>query len=301
MRLAFICGGRKWAKDPDEEKQLNIVNSLNRINSTLKNHTWSTKIIQPLNEVKYKEFIQDNYSTQEVDELLFYYVGHGDGGIVLDFEIFFENQGISIKKLIHITKQAFKNSPKKIVLVIDSCYSGEALKDIADFNNVEILTATNANAKTIEKKIDGEFVSIFSHYFCKAFECSYENTHTVTLELIGENIELDTKPFYSRANSLEYGKTVIGYTHKLNQLKNKIKTYYQQKTQNEQEQVTIFQQDILRFYPRTKEKIYNHIRASKTIDALFRVLLNDEKGGYLYCILKFLKIEDEYPNHEIEK
>lgn len=310
MRLAVICGGRPSVDIVNNTDPLfYIENSVLKVKETLRKNNWICKENCSSKDIKIDSLdnffrsLKDILKDKNVKEFLFYYTGHGMYGnskSKVDFQLRLESEQITIGQLVDTINKVLKNQKNpKIALVIDSCYSGEAITKTTPYTDIEILTSTDDNTKSFEKKglieDDPDFgISVFSHYFSQAFN-SLHDSNEINLEIIGEFVKRcqgKQKPYYTEA--LERDKITIGYNYKIHRLKNKIKMHYQNKIADEETQIATFRYDILRYYPRVKEKIYNTIRESTTMDELFMALLKDEKGGYLYCILKFLKIEDDY-------
>lgn len=303
MKLAIVCGGRDTVDNNDNKPLQFIENSLENVKDTLEDHGWIVKSLRIDILDNYQTWLANICKDKKVKEFLFFYTGHGISGnrhTQVDFRLRFKSEKATIGDLIDETKKALGGRfPDKMGLVIDSCYSGEAITERTPYKTVEILTSTNDNTKSFEKKglvkHNPDFgISVFSHYFCQAFNSSHDSNE-INLKMIGEFVKScqgKQKPYYTEA--LERDKITIGYNHKIHRLKNEIKIHYQNKIADEERQIATFRYDILRYYPRVKEKIYNTIRESTTMDELFMALLKDEKGGYLYCILKFLKIEDDY-------
>jgi len=289
MKLAVICGGRTYKEDVFEDDQLkHIGRSVEKVTETLGSRGWKCEPFMAKTTKTYTDILR-NYKEETIDEYLFYFTGHGDGSKRTTFKIFLEENTLNIEDLIEETKTTLGRFPKKIALVIDSCYSGNALK--YNYYNIEILSSTG-DKQGFEK--DSLGMSVFSYYFCEVFD-SLGESEQIDLESIAEfikNNQEKQEPLYSKA--LRRNKIIIGYNKNLNNIKNKIKEHYQNKALSKEKQVDTFKYDILRFYPRVKEENYNGIRNSKSMNDLLDVLLGDRTSSYLYCILKFLEIEDEY-------
>jgi hypothetical protein len=310
MRLAIICGGRASADIEHNSKPLKYIgNSIKKVKSTLENNNWTckenylSKDIDIDNLDNFLLGLKEILKAQEVDEFLFYYTGHGKYGnskSQVDFQLRLESEQITIGQLVESINLAFENKTSpKMALVIDSCYSGEVVSEQKPYLDIEILTSTDDSTKSFEKQglvntNPNYGISVFSHYFCNTFE-TIQKVDEICLKTIGKHVascQSEQEPYYNDVQLDE--RMVIGYNKKLTNLKTKIKQYYQKQELNKEKQVDTFKYDILRFYPRAKEEIYKGIRRSKSMDDLLDVLFADRSSSYLYCILKFLEIEDEY-------
>jgi hypothetical protein len=297
MRLAIVCGGKPQLSS--EKALLFIGDSVDKVVSTLEANQWKCiPFKEATNDEEYKKLLAD-YDIKDISEFLFYYIGHGTGNNIDTFEILFMETNWTFEQIKLRTKDVFLGKlPKSMAIVIDACYSGNAIDKSSRVGDVEVLTATDRDTQTFGKIMpDGKWWSKFSYYFCETFKTPQE-TDTLNLEQIGRYIAGDEQmgrdTFYLPHPSSKKKKIIIGYTHKINELKRKIKQHYKTIEFSIEKQINRFKYDILRFYPRTKEELYNRIRTSKSMNDLLDVLFDDRKSSYLYCILDFLKIEDNY-------
>lgn len=297
MKLAVICAGR--AQLEDEAPLTFIGDSVKRVLETLENHGWKTVPYQNAKSVEDFKNLFTDYHDSKIDDFLFYYIGHGYGNNIDTFQIYFKEHPLTIEQIM---KDAIKGAlgyyPKNMALVLDACYSGRAIDTKSSVKDTEVLTASGRDREAFEKIMpDNQGWSEFSFYFCEAFQTEHES-NTLNLEQIGKYIsapeQTNEETFYLPNPSSLTNKIIVGYTQKITNIKNKIKAFYQNKFDTEQKQITAFKYDILRFYPRVKEKMYNEVRNSKNMDDLFALLIKDEKSSYLYCILKYLEIDDPY-------
>ena len=117
MKLAVICGGRTYKKDPTEKIQLRFVNeSVRRVKETLESQGWKTESLIAKTTKAYTDVLQ-NYKGMNVDEYLFYFIGHGFSSNSVEFEIFLEENELTIKQLINATKSLLGTTYKNISLV----------------------------------------------------------------------------------------------------------------------------------------------------------------------------------------
>jgi len=137
----------------------------------------------------------DAYKDVEIDDLLIYYTGHGRlFNDVFELQMS-EKIGITLDKLYGYIKQNFENHallPKRIAIVVDACYSGQAVKKTTmQFGTSEILTSSLEGMKSFETGFPNGIksdMSLFSHYFCDAIETLQVELEEINLSNIQTHI-----------------------------------------------------------------------------------------------------------------
>lgn len=232
MRLAIICGGRASADIEHNTNPLKYIsNSIEKVKETLEENSWICKENYIEKDIEFDTL--DNFfinlkhivKNEEINEFLFYYTGHGKYGNTkskTDFQLRLESEQITIAQLVETIHNVFENQKSvKIALVIDSCYSGEAITKSTPYTDIEILTSTDDDTKSYEKlgldeKNPNFGISVFSHYFCEAFNTLHEKNE-LCLESIGKHVESsqdEQEPYYDGVQGRE--KIVIGYNKETN-------------------------------------------------------------------------------------
>lgn len=219
---------------------------------------WEIKINKPLeNEEQFTKDI-DGYKDTEIDDLLIYYTGHGrlfNGAFQLQMS---EKVGITLDTLYGHIKNNFENHallPKRIAIVIDACYSGEAVtKTTMQFGTSEILASSLEGMRSFEtgfpKGVTSD-MSLFSHYFCDAIEKLQSELEEINLKNIQTHINKYVKKQISprgEVDELGYMPMVIakGNLKKKKNLAN-VETIY------------------VRFYPTNESNVYQILVNGQTI------------------------------------
>ena len=292
MKLAIICGGRDAVEKTDTPLQF-IENSMKKVEETLELNNWICKPLRIDTLENYNTWLDDICKSEQVEEFLFYYTGHGVYGNSISqvgFQLCFKEQKATIAQLIDETRKVFstEKEPKKIGFVIDSCYSGDAITERYNDEKFEILTSSDSS-KSYEKK--GLYkdnpdygISVFSYYFCTIFN-EVEQNDVITLEDISNFVNKSQEkqePLYSKA--LKRDKIIIGHNKEINELTNFLKENHTLKTLKEK---------LLTYYPRRASN-HNKIRHTDNFSELMNILLNERK--YLKCILKEFDFESSIVN-----
>ena len=289
MKLAVICGGSNTVDGNDTKALQFIDNSLEKVQATLNNNAWIAKTIRIDTLDNYQTWLANICKDKKITEFLFYYTGHGIEGsrhTQAEFRLRFQSEKPTIGALIDDTKKALGGRfPSKMALVIDSCYSGEVIAERVSFKTVELLTSTNDRTKSFEKKglveEDPEYgISVFSHYFCQAFEVS----HDVDVDLIDfETIQTyvgksqeEQKPYHLKA--LERDKITIGYNKEINDIRDTLKKSHSHKELKEKA--------LLYFNAQTPR--FDDLVNAKSFDDMFNILLFNQ--NCLFCLLKELSL-----------
>jgi len=305
MKLVVICGGRtKQNPGDDNEKELEYIeNSIEKVSEALSTNGWTCYSIIPTVPNDYVSFLKTIVENKEIDEYIFYYMGHGDYNSDVDFE--FQIGSLekpvecSIVKLISETKRAFGigKLPKRMAIIIDSCYSGKALKERPQEDSIEFLTSTNENTKSFEKKgfypDNKEYgISLFSFLFSQGIK-HISDVDKINLEHIQENINIKYKElgykkqfsYYSPAlNRPE--KIIVGTSKEVNELLNYFKTYYAGNIEN-------FKKGILT-YLKIQVTLFLEIKEANDFEYLFyKFIMLD---NCFYCLLKQINNNHTYLN-----
>jgi hypothetical protein len=153
------------------------------------------KINKPLESAEQFTEDIDGYKDVEIDDLLIYYTGHGRlFNDVFELQMS-EKIGITLDKLYGYIKQNFENHallPKRITIVVDACYSGQAVKKTTmQFGTSEILASSLEGMKSFETGFSNGVtsdMSLFSHYFCDAIETLQVELEEINLSNIQTHI-----------------------------------------------------------------------------------------------------------------
>jgi len=134
---------------------------------------------------------------KDVEEFLFYYVGHGEINHTDDkFELQITDiQKDNIENIISIIRD--KVNPRKTFMIIDACYSGKILEDLHSsvMNNVYLLSSCSKTQMSYEcDKLES---TRFSYYFSQALEQSSGQV------CFNKMVELVQKSFEQHADSCE--------------------------------------------------------------------------------------------------
>ena len=293
MKLAFICGGRTYKKDSTEKNQLQFIDhSVEKVTEVLNSHRWKCESIEHLQSTKEYMDVLANYKNETIDEFLFYFTGHGYGNKNSTFEIYLEENELTIEQLKKATISTFQRQPRKIALVIDSCYSGMAVDK--NYKNIEILSSTNDRTESFEKEglYEDDFnygISVFSYYFCEAFNIPNESD-VITLKSIATHIEesqTKQKPYCSEA--LERERVTLGYSQEINQIYQILKEKFPIPKAFKKAILTYLKNDSLNF---------DKIQPLEYNQKLFQKLLEEKEC--LYCLLKVLNLHEKY-SHRVKK
>lgn len=300
MRLAVICGGRPSFDILNNAKPLlYIENSILKVKETLEENSWVCKENCISKEIEIDSL--DNFfrslnsivEEKEINEFLFYYTGHGMYGnskSKVDFQLRLESEQVTIAQLVDTIHKVLENQKDpKIALVIDSCYSGEAITETTPYTDIEILTSTDEETKSFEKqgldKKDPDFgISVFSHYFCEAFNTP-QSKDELCLEFIGKHVQNSQDgqmPYYDRVQGRD--KIVIGYNKEINE----IKKLLQQNFTTDHE----FKKKLLKYVG--KDNLgFQQILGTENFNELLLLAFKYNKA-YLSCIFKEFGIKHSY-------
>jgi len=299
MKLAFICRGKSDSGNGQPLQYLE--NSCNAVEKILIQHNWQCENVELKKLDDYANILQTNTDKEEISELIFYFIGHGDFNPILDFHILLENETTKpyIEHIINKTKKSCNNRlPFKMAIVIDSCYSGKIIdsKIITKklYKHIEILTSSSDEEKSYESSSLEGGRTVFSHYFCKAIENDnlkfsdikkyiYSKTKNIVINK-GTNDEntVSQRPYHIPAQ--ERDEIIIGHNKEINELVNFLKENHTLKALKEK---------LLTYYPRRASN-HNKIRHADNFNELMNILLNERK--YLKCILKEFGVDSSIVN-----
>lgn len=292
--IAFLYSGKPYELESLEEDCNAVAEVLTRYKE------WEVLANRPLESEKKLRKDFKHHEREKVENLFIFYTGHAkayseDGKTKNKLKLCLINDDYDVQIILNSILDTFIRLPKRTVIVLDACYSGTFIYDATRFSNtIEIISSSLPRLKS--SSISPSKLSLFTHYFCESVTQLSIKNEDVNFQNICKYINDNNEqkcsylpPIFTTNRAM-----IVTKNRMLYKLISKIKIHYQNKMADEERQIATFRYDILRYYPRVKEKIYNTIRESTTMDELFMALLKDEKGGYLYCILKFLKIEDDY-------
>jgi len=288
MKLAILCGGNPQLENKKPLK--GIENSLKAVSGVLNNNGWEViPHFTASTERNFTEKIKNHIEAKSIDintieQIVFFYTGHGIYGNSYsqeDFKIIWEEQKITISSIIGLLNETLNtlDNKTKIGLIIDACYSGDALKERNRDDYIEILTSTQDGKKTFEDEFDGKIISIFSHTFAKIFEQPNQQDE-ISIRDIKEyinnpdnNIE-DLNVYYGEA--LKSDSIVLGNNKELNDIRDILESHYKDNIKKLKDDfLTYLLQDALSF---------NEINNCDDIDRLIQYLFENKEC--LYCILK---------------
>lgn len=296
MKLAILCGGKPQLEN--EEPLQGIENSLSTVENVLGANGWRVvpSIITATTESNFTDRIKqynqaESINIRNIKEIIFFYTGHGKYGDSYsqgDFKMVWQDQGITVSSIINQFNDVFLTQQNKIQigLIIDACYSGDALIERTSDKTIEILTSTKSEEKTFEKNIDGRIISIFSHTFTKIFTIPNQNGN-ITIRDIKDYINDpangidDLKVYYSEA--LERSSITVGTNKEINEVKEVIRNHYSNMESIKKDFKTYLNIDSLSF-PKVSE--------CDDFDNLINYLFEDKEC--LYCILQDILPEHEY-------
>jgi hypothetical protein len=292
MKLAIICGGRDAVEQTDTPLQF-IENSLEKVKETLELNNWICKPLRINTLEEYNTWLDNICKSEQVEEFLFYYTGHGVYGnstSQVGFQLCFKGQKATIAQLIDETMKVFptkEKEPQKIGFVIDSCYSGDAITERYNDEKFEILTSSDSS-KSYEKtglyKDNPDYgISVFSYYFCTIFN-EVEQNDAITLEDISGFVNDSQKKQNSlHSKALKRDKIIIGHNKEINEIKTTLKNNFSTKQ---------FKDKIFEFLD--KDNLgFKEALVAEDFDALLRILMKYKKE-VLYCICQELGFSNSY-------
>jgi len=303
MKLAFICRGKSDSGNGQPLQYLE--NSCNTVEEILTQHDWQCENIELKKLDDYANILQNNTDKEEISELIFYFIGHGDFSPLLDFHILLEDETTEpyIEHIINKTKKSCNNRlPSKMAIVIDSCYSGKIIdsKVITKklHKHIEILTSSSDDEKSYESSSLEEGRTVFSHYFCEAIENDnlklsdikeyiYSKTESIIINegTNDENI-VSQRPYCTPAQ--EKDKIILGNNKEINEVRDILKESYPT--------LKDFRAKVVQYYGQRIPK-YQQILDSNNYSEIINIILkNNEKC--LFCILKELNIETSLLDEE---
>jgi len=166
MKLALIVGGKAGNLNYLDE-------SLQKVKDTLDKYSQFKVIHLQANGIDelHKLFINSD-DNKNIEELIFFYIGHGKINHTLETSIFELEITPTIKTSISDILLKIKEyiNPKKTFIVVDACESGQILEDLhtRDLNNVYLFSSCTKYQKSYEDSTLK--CTRFSYYFCKAIE-----------------------------------------------------------------------------------------------------------------------------------
>lgn len=176
-KVAFVLSGT-----PKNLKYLKNNRSL--IEKALRQQGWEI-VNSQLNDISNFNKLLSEYPKNTIDEFIFFFTGHGDVSNqqeILKLELDYSKININ-----EIQDSIFEYiNPKKLAIILDSCYSG-TLKGLNLNKNIEFLFSSQAKEQSFE---DHELQhSIFTYYFAEALNTL---NHTYTLKNIHQYINSKT-------------------------------------------------------------------------------------------------------------
>jgi len=187
MRVALISSGK-----PNGLQYLR--NNKKKLKESLTQHGWETRefLFQNLNSL---EKVLDEYRNDNIEELLFFYTGHGEtSGRRNLLKLQLESGNIDVNTIIDLI---FENKPNKYAIILDACYSG-TIDDIEFEYDTEFLFSSSEDEQSYEEK--NLESSIFTHYFCELLNSKQKN---ITLEKIKNYIEKKTSKQHAKYISID--------------------------------------------------------------------------------------------------
>jgi len=290
MKLAVVCEGKAQLNNEAPLKFIGA--SVDRVSETLSANGWECVPYRNAKSIKDFKNLLIDYVDTNIDDFLFYYIGHGYGNNIDTFQIYFDEHPLTIEQVMKdLIKGALKRYPKNIALVLDACYSGQAIDSASLVKDAEILTARGRDEEAFEKIMpDNQGWSEFSFYFCNIFK-TLQETNTLSLEQIGKYIadekQTGKDTFYLPNPSSSVDQIIIGYNKEVHEIRNALHTEYDDLKQ--------LKYDVLSYIP----KGYNGLREINEIENikdLINYLIRKANVGenYLYCLLEHLNICDNY-------
>lgn len=185
---------------------------------------WQTDINRVLESQD--DLIKDlgNYKDQKIDRLLLYYTGHGTHtGTKSTFCLKLSpTLKLNIQTVIDCITDTFNDNdtslPQTIAIVLDACYSGQAIEDIVHIEGIEILTSSLALKESFENNPHSN-MSLFSHFFCEAIEELPNQNEIVNLQNISTYISSNVtcqKSLFSMVSKGGVAMQVAPYKKKKN-------------------------------------------------------------------------------------
>ncbi|MEA2027656.1 MAG: caspase family protein [Campylobacterota bacterium] len=216
----------------------------------------------------------------EEEMILLYYTGHGvvvDGVFKLVGE---DNENINLlDELSNIHDKYLAD--KRVILVIDACYSSEFIRHLPHDYQYEVLVAVKAGKAYDDEKHQKGF---FTHYFCEYLK--YNRNKENFLDDIGFYIEkqensnsLRTKEpkyhFYSSLNGKK--KSHITQSKLSKQIKEQIQAKYAS--------FEALQNEMIDYCRDNKSKLFQHTNRASSFEELLGILHHKDNHKLLSCVL----------------
>jgi len=170
-KVALICRGYKSLAGSDDLNYLE--NGVNEVYSSLSSY-WEIKEPHVLTDSG--DLKREIEGIGEVDEFLFYYIGHGKVESNRFYIVGENNDTINLKDILQLTEKW----STKVTIVLDACSSGEFINQWENKIPYEILTSTDRGYAYEEPTYE---MSFFTYHFCRAI-----NKNRLHFELTLENI-----------------------------------------------------------------------------------------------------------------
>jgi len=303
MKLAFICWGD--SKDTLEFQE----NSCKLVNDTLKSSSWQCEISRLDSLESYKKVLQDNKSNN-ITDLIFYFVGHGDYSQDLDYYMVLDQETQpQLEHIVSATKEKLGRQLPKMAIILDTCYSGKASARYTekDFHkHIELLTSTDDKTSSYESIDFSGGCSMFSHFFCEAInseksnlseikEYIFDKTKKITIHNNTQNKkEVSQKPFYYEAQYRSKIKIKQNNNSIVEKLKNSMSEIV------DYEELTLYTHNILKNsgIVDISNKSYDEILEWLYRDFKLQLLYMFEEIGHTELTFYINELRNELPNSD---
>lgn len=193
--IAFVYSGDKdglSSLEPDR-------NEVERVLSTY--GEWDKIINEELENINQFETTLKNYENKEIENLFFYFTGHGVRDGISTKDLYLDVSDENSRNMNEFILSIFNtNIPKRIAIVLDTCYSGTYVYNSKIISgSFEILTSSSQYGKSSAKSSSD--LSLFTRCFCKSIEKLHKTSTPITLQAIHEDIKEELKPQKSLPSS----------------------------------------------------------------------------------------------------
>lgn len=225
--IAFVYSG-------DENILESLKHDRDEVERVLKAYgNWDKIINEELKTLADFQTSLNNFKDDKIENLFFYFSGHGHRVGLDEKELFLEVVDEAPRNMDEFTQcifDAFSTPLLRLVVVLDTCYSGTYIdnnKIVCD--SFEILTSSDNSKKSSANSISN--MSRFTHYFCESLKKLHQQSKSITLQRIHEDLKEPLKPQTSNIGSpiLNNGNMVIIKNTTDNEklkLKNELKIYF---------------------------------------------------------------------------
>ncbi|MCH9740664.1 MAG: caspase family protein [Epsilonproteobacteria bacterium] len=266
---------------------------------------WEEPINRELKSLKEITSDLKLYKDETIDNLLFFYTGHGAKKGIKRDELHLEledDKTRNIQEVVGEIFEVFKGSdkfPNRIAIVLDACYSGTLIENNNPFTgSFEILTSAGFREKGTEKN-DNSTLSLFTDAFCEAIENLTKGSKEVTLYEVSRVIKGSD---YTKESGYSYPRTKNGMmtivehntTNLLENLTKDLKVYFQEHC-NSTSLLEAYTKNLLDFSSKTVPNEFDEIvkylfEKHKQILISLLVQLDDSTlDSYIDDLLKVLR------------